>query len=95
MPGKEYILAIHLVNYVPRLSLNLITQDGALTIFPILSGPALRRIVNDYLDISRIYQIVSITVCAISIAAFLVAGFSESRETNLRLIAFCPTCLPG
>ncbi|HZH95061.1 MAG TPA: hypothetical protein VEY06_04210, partial [Flavisolibacter sp.] len=92
MPGKQHVLAIHIVNYSPAFPLSIITRNADLGPSPLLSGPALIRNMNAYYNVSRIYQIVSITVCVILSLLFWLLAFQNPHDGTLRLIALCPTC---
>ena len=89
-PGKEHVVAIHFVNYVPHFPLNIIESEaGTYPLYPILSGAAAIPHLNAYYEESGIYQIVSITVCFVLLLLFWLLVFQNPREANLRLIALC------
>ena len=89
--GKEHLIAIHFVNYVPPFPLNLITLDNSVSLFLILGGPALEPATNAFFKKLAIYQTVTITVCAVLSLLFWLLAFQNPLEKNLRLIALSPT----
>ncbi|MEP7110617.1 MAG: ATP-binding protein [Ferruginibacter sp.] len=91
-PGKELIVAIHVVNYVPRFPLNLLESElGTYPVYPFLSGPEFVSAMNTYYEELGIYETVATTVCFVLILLFWLLAFQNPRETNLRLIALCTT----
>jgi two-component system NtrC family sensor kinase len=90
--GQEHIIAIHFVNHIPPFPVNLITEDDAMRLTPLLSGPALMPNTYDFNKKNSIYQTTWVTVTVVLSLLFWLLAFQNPREKNLSLIALCSTC---
>jgi two-component system, NtrC family, sensor kinase len=93
IPGNNYIIALHFVDYVaPLPPRRLKSEDASLQYFIRLSSPnsislAVKNIIQQYT-----YETIWVAVCAILSILFWLLYFQNRNEKNLRLIAVCATC---
>jgi signal transduction histidine kinase len=93
IPGNEYIIALHFVDYVaPLPPRRLKSEDASLQYFISLSSPkhisfVVKSIIQEYT-----YLTIWVAVCAILSILFWLLYFQNRNEKNLRLIAVCASC---
>ena len=92
-PGKDYIIAIHFVDYVaPLPPRRLKSEDASLQYFITLTTPKSISLGIKNLIQADTYETIWWAVCFILSILFWLLYFQNRNEKNLRLIAFCATC---
>src|SRR6185312_12014487 len=92
-PGKDYIIAIHFVDYVaPLPPRRLKSEDLSLQYFISLASQksislGIKSLIQEYT-----YSTIWVAVCFILSILFWLLYFQNRNEKNLRLIAFCASC---
>jgi two-component system, NtrC family, sensor kinase len=93
IPGNEYIIALHFVDYVaPLPPRRLKSEDASLQYFISLSSPNYISFVVNSIIQEYTYVTIWVAVCAILSILFWLLYFQNRNEKNLRLIAICTSC---
>lgn len=93
-PGKEYTIALHVVDYVsPFPPARLKSEDAGLRFLITITGPKFILAREETFNKLNIYSTIWRAVCAVLSLLFWLLYAQNTKEKNLRLVALCVTFL--